>query len=104
MPSDHRSNIKQAAGGIAKLRYRQSNSVDWKKFEQESVLLDLSSGYYFRLNAVGTYIWSLLDGKHNLAEIVEEVVKRFEVSQRQAKKDISSFIQYLLDENLIEKG
>jgi DNA-binding ferritin-like protein (Dps family) len=86
------------------LRFKHCPNVDWKKFELESVLLDLSSGYYFRLNEVGTYIWPLLDGKHDLAEIVEEVVKRFEVSQRQAKKDISSFIQYLLTENLINKG
>lgn len=86
------------------MKYQPCTNVDWKKFERESILLDLSSGYYFRLNDVGTYIWSLLDGKHTLAEIIEEVVRRFDVSQRQAKKDLDSFIQYLLAENLIEKG
>jgi hypothetical protein len=86
------------------LKYRHSDTIDWKKFDQESVLLNLTTGYYFRLNRVGTFIWPFLDGSHNLHQIIEAVTTQFEVSQRQANKDVHSFIEQLLAENLIQKA
>lgn len=86
------------------MKYRPCEHVDWKLFDDESVVLDLSSGYYFRLNRVATFIWPLLDGCHGLTDIVNKVVDRFAVSQRQAKRDVGDFIRQLLAENLIQKA
>lgn len=86
------------------MKYRPCEQVDWKPFDAESVLLNLATGYYFRLNQVGSYIWSLLDGQHHLGEIIDRVVTRFRVSQRQARRDVQSFIGQLLAEKLIRKA
>ncbi len=86
------------------MKYRHSDNIDWKEFDKESVLLNLSTGFYFRLNQVGTFVWPLIDGKKNLSEIINAVTSHFEVSQRQANKDIHNFIEQLVTENLIQKS
>lgn len=86
------------------MKYRPCEHVDWKPFDGENVLLNLATGYYFRLNQVASYIWPLLNGQHHLGEIVDRVVARFRVSQRQAQRDVQDFIGQLLAEKLIRKA
>ena len=85
------------------MKFKHRDNVDWKEFDNEGVLLNLSTGYYFRLNQVGTFIWPLINKENNLSDIVNRVVDRFEVSRRQAKSDIHDFIEQLLSEQLIQK-
>ena len=85
------------------MKYKHCDNIDWKEFDNESVLLNLTTGYYFRLNQVGSFVWPLIDGEHNLGDMVDQVVPKFEVSQRQAKSDIHDFIEQLLAEELIQK-
>jgi len=85
------------------LKYIHCDNIDWKEFDDESVLLNLSTGYYFRLNQVGTFVWPLIAKANNVGDIVKRVVAKFNVSQRQAKTDIHSFIEQLLAEQLIQK-
>lgn len=86
------------------MKFKHCDNVDWKEFENESVLLNLLTGYYFRLNQVGTFIWLLINKENNLGDIVNRVVDQFDVSQRQAKADINSFIEQLIAEQLIQKS
>jgi len=86
------------------LKYVHCDNIDWKEFDNESVLLNLSTGYYFRLNQVGTFVWPLINEDHNIGDMVDQVVAKFEVSQRQAKSDIHDFIEQLLTEQLINKA
>ena len=85
------------------MKYKHCDNIDWKEFDNESVLLNLTTGYYFRLNQVGSFIWPLIDEEHNLGDIIDRVLARFEVSQRQAKTDVHDFIEQLLAEQLIQK-
>jgi len=85
------------------LKYKHCDNIDWKEFDNESVLLNLTTGYYFRLNQVGTFVWPLITEEYNIGDIVDQVVKKFDVSQRQAKTDVHDFIEQLLTEELIQK-
>lgn len=85
------------------MKYVHCDNIDWKKFDEESVLLNLSTGYYFRLNQVGTFIWPMINRENNISDIVNRVVVKFDVSQRQARTDVHNFIEQLLAEQLIKK-
>ena len=85
------------------MKYIHCDNIDWKEFDGESVLLDLSTGYYFRLNRLGTFVWPLINRDNNVGDIVRMVVENFDVSQRRAKADIDAFIDQLLVEHLIQK-
>lgn len=55
------------------------------------------------LNPVGTRIYSLLDGKHTLDEIVAAVVDEFEVSEPQARDDVQEFLRELSEQGLVSE-
>ncbi len=47
------------------------------------------------LNPVGAKIFSMLDGKHSRAQIVEALVAEFDVDEKQARGDLEAFLQEL---------
>jgi len=49
----------------------------------------------FALNAIGVYIWELLDGERTLAAILAAILDRFDVSAEEAQADLRSFVERL---------
>lgn len=70
--------------------YFPSGNVEWKQFDDESLLINIETGFYFRLNEVGNFIWRLLDGKQSCEEIIKKIVEEFDVQTEKAKSDFSS--------------
>ena len=78
---------------------RRAETVHWRRLDDEVVLLDLDSGVYSTLNAVGSVIWDRCDGTISVKEIVDEIVLEFEVVEQQAHDDTLEFL-----DDLIERG
>ncbi len=71
--------------------------------EDETVLLDLSTGLYFGLEGVGQRIWeSISDGK-TIGEVVDVVTAEFDVDEAQARADIIAFTDDLIDRGLLAR-
>jgi hypothetical protein len=68
----------------------------------ETVLLELSRGVYFGLDEVGTRIWQLLGRGDALDEIVEALVKEYEVSADAAAADLRTLVGELEERRLVE--
>ena len=60
--------------------------------------------YVYSLNEVGTYILSLLDGSRSGREIVEEVVREFEVSLEQAEADLLKLMEQLVEVEAVREA
>ena len=56
----------------------------------EAVLLDLASGTYFGLDAVGTRIWELLDQRQPLAAILDAILDEYDVEEHARERTCSS--------------
>ena len=74
-----------------------------RQVDDETVILDLSSGRYFALNTVGTFIWDRLENECSEEELVDAVVERFEIDRVNAAKDAAELIQQLYDRDLLER-
>lgn len=74
-----------------------------RQVDDETVILDLSSGRYFALNTVGTFIWDRLENECSEEELVDAVVERFEIDRVNAAKDAAELIQQLDDRDLLER-
>ena len=68
----------------------------------ETVLLNLESGVYFGLDAVGQCIWAAVSAGKTLAETVDVIVAEYEVDEGQARKDAVAFAEELLDRGLLK--
>jgi len=78
-----------------------SDRVVWRDIEGEAVILNLDTGYYYNLNAVGSLIWQLLEEKKDISKIIETISKDYNISANRAKKDLDSLISDLKKEKLL---
>jgi hypothetical protein len=66
-----------------------------------AALLDLRSGTYFSVNAVGAYVWSLLRAPMAVSDIHGALTARYDVEPDQCYADLIALLQELSDAGLI---
>jgi hypothetical protein len=66
-----------------------------RQLGDEAVILDMASGSYFGLDPVGARIWQLLVQPMSFAEIVERLVREYNVTPGQAESDLVHFVEEL---------
>lgn len=71
------------------------------ELDGETVILDLASGTYSGLNEVGTTIWNLLNEPKSFSAIQTAIEEKYAVSSEQCAADLASFLQELIDNNLL---
>ena len=67
----------------------------------ESVILELQSGTYFKVNDVGAAVWDYLQQPRQVTDVITHIVNKYEVSADQAEAEILSFLQNLVDKGLV---
>lgn len=82
--------------------FEKSEKIAWRVVEEDSVLLNLDTGYYYTLNEVGRFLWESLDGKKKLSVIHQDIIDYYDVAPETAKSDILELIDNLLKEGLVE--
>lgn len=68
----------------------------------EVAILDMQSGTYYGLNAVGTRIWQLLQEPRMAYEVREALLEEYEVEPEACERDVFALLQTLADKGLIE--
>jgi coenzyme PQQ synthesis protein D (PqqD) len=79
----------------------RSPATAWRVIEGEAVILSLDTKIFRGLNAVGSRVWELIDGRNGMDEIVEAITREFDVTRERAIADVGAFVQQLLDKNLV---
>ena len=67
----------------------------------EGVLLNLKSGRYFGLDAVGTRIWLMLLEGRSLDSTVSQLLQEYEVARPKLLADVASFVASLEAHGLV---
>jgi coenzyme PQQ synthesis protein D (PqqD) len=75
--------------------------VLFRDLSGEGVLLNLKSGRYYGLDAVGTRIWQMLMQGRTLASTIAQLLSEYEVSREQLEADIACFIDALEAHGLV---
>jgi hypothetical protein len=80
------------------------DGVLFREVAGESVLLDLESGTYFSLNAVGTRVWGLLAQRTPLVEVHRALLAEYEVAEDRLLADLLDLIGELAQCGLVRVG
>ena len=80
---------------------RPSPDVIFRELEGEAVLLDLASGRYFGLNAVGTRIWMLLESGSTAADAAAALAAEFEADADRIARDVDELVGELRARGLL---
>lgn len=85
-------------------KFIQNPDIIGSQIDDEMVMMDVEKGAYFGLDAVASFIWQTLEKPHSTQDIVDKILKDFEVSQKQCEEDIAPFIKHLSKANLVIKA
>ena len=67
----------------------------------EKVMLSVIKGKYYNLGEVGGDIWNTLITPITVKEVIQTIQTAYEVEADICEQDVISFLQHLLDEELI---
>ena len=83
------------------MRLRITDDVVFRDMAGESVLLNLSTGTYFGLDAVGTRLWHLIAEHGSAALVIKTLLTEYEVDAPRLQKDVDTLIEQLLAKGLL---
>lgn len=86
-----------------KAKLQKAKQVHWKAVDGEAVLLHFSSGNYFALDPVGTFLWSkVCEGPKSLEQLIQALALEYDCGAEQARKDTLEFCGQLVAEKLLD--
>lgn len=79
-----------------------SKDALFRDLNGEAVILDVDSGTYFGLNAVGTRMWQLIEQHGRLAAVFDELCREYEVAPDKLETDLLELVSRLAEARLGE--
>ena len=83
------------------MHLRIADDVVCRDLAGESVLLNLSTGTYFGLDAVGTRLWHLVAEHGSITLVIETLLAEYDVDALRLQKDVDTLIDQLLAKGLL---
>lgn len=68
----------------------------------EAVILSLKNGKYYGVNSVGAHIWKAIQTPNTIQEIQAGVMEEYDVDEVTCRQEVSSFLEKMVDEELVE--
>jgi hypothetical protein len=74
----------------------------FRDLDGEAVILDLQSGTYFGLNAVGTRIWQLMERHGTLQAVFDDLCREYDATPAVLEHDLIALVARLQEARLGE--
>jgi hypothetical protein len=94
--------MTERADGEERLRHSE-RAISARVLDQ-TVILDLSSDSYTRLNGTASDLWDLLAEPRTGGELAESLIGTHGIDKRRARADVEDFIAPLLERGLLESA
>jgi len=83
--------------------YKITDGVLFQKVDDETVLLEPTTGQYFTLDPVGTFMVEHLKAGDTIEQIIQQIITTYNVSTEEVTQDLEELITKMLAQQLIEK-
>jgi hypothetical protein len=82
-----------------------SDDVVAREVGGETILLDLASGNYFGLDAVGARLWQVIEERGcSIGEACDVLLAEYEVEREVLEKDVLALAAQLAEQKLVTAG
>ena len=78
-------------------------SVITRELSGETVLLNLESGVYYGLDAVGTRVWQLIMQGRTIASVCDTMIEEYEVAAQVLHADVTRLVGELHDRGIVTR-
>ena len=89
---------------ILEQNWEPSRDAVESRVGDETVILHLTNGTYYGLDAVGTRIWALLKEGSQPTEICARIAEEYDVAPNIAEADARRFLEDLKSNGIIEEA
>ncbi|WP_458119907.1 lasso peptide biosynthesis PqqD family chaperone [Paenibacillus sp. Z6-24] len=86
----------------AEQKITQNSNYIASDMNGEKVMLDIESGKYYNLGAIGGRIWDISENPVTVDEIAAVLVQEYEVEPEVCKQQVRTFVEKMLQEGLVE--
>ncbi len=83
------------------VRYKIKKDFIVDKIEGKITIFSIESSTFYNFNETGTYIFDLFKKNLDKRMIIQLLVKKYQISNKKAEKDISEFLNDLLKNKII---
>ena len=95
-------NEHQVSEPSRSLAFRPNNEVLVAELGDEISLLNLRTGIYFTLNAIGASIWRQIQQTRTMAQIKGRLLEEYDVEEERCECDLVRIVEELSHHGLIE--
>ena len=81
---------------------KRNNEVFASEIDDEVVMMNIQSGKYFGMDAIGSRIWQLVEEKIQVKEIIAQLLEEYNVTEEQCRNDVLEFLNELYEQNLVQ--
>ncbi len=87
-------------GGFINQRFQKSTSIVSQEIAGEVILVPVRQSVgelesIYTLNETAARTWALIDGKHTLGEIHQQILAEYKVDEDQARQDLLELVDQL---------
>lgn len=80
---------------------RSSKELITNTLGNELVMMDMENGDYIGINSAGTAIWAIIEKPISVTELVNELVKNYDVERELCEKQSIHYLQTMWQHGLI---
>lgn len=81
--------------------FRRAEHVVTTQMDETLLMLNIPQSLYHSLNAIGARIWELIGEPITEPELIDTLMKEFNVSQEVCVRDVREFLRLLRERKLI---
>jgi hypothetical protein len=71
---------------------------------EEAVMMNVTAGRYYGLNAVASRIWELLETPKTITELCAQICEEFDVDAQTCEAAVLKFVQDLIDNGIVHEA
>jgi len=68
----------------------------------EAAILEMTSGIYYGLNAVGARVWDLIQEPKRVSEVCATLLEEYDVEAERCQRDLLALLEELVAKGLVE--
>ena len=81
--------------------FSRNGELPWQNYDEETIIINPESQNSFELNAIGSFVWSRLDGKNTVGHIQQAICEEYEVNAEMVENDLNQLFMEMTSQNLI---
>jgi hypothetical protein len=86
----------------SQMRVRRKDDVLDTEIDKETVMMDINKGRYFRLNEMGTRIWTELAQPVVIGDLCDRLTAEFNAPPEQCREEVLDFLGNLLSRGMLQ--